>query len=386
MDILNEEDDQAIERFRDNMVQLPSELENAPEDVKDAYIKWVQATADIKSDQGRYFSFISETTHDVVTVDAMWINGRVIKLAQNKGINKNDLVRLRAVVAQMDAMKKYKSTCKYKWAKWLRPHAGRSVLDWHKSDILDLYAHYKTHEEVKKWLEDKTYEVNQTNLIKFFMENRDIIDKKRMEFLRSNKDHYLATDAGRMESLAMLHAKFMILFQDNYDKPKVDVNLLKNISAEIRGILEQARKEIKGDELKLTIDGKIDINASMQASLTIQEISRKIPINMIPIFLVAAKRGINPINIIASLTSSFYKDFNGFGKLTQSNEVPQTMDLIRNYNWNDIEIYHKEKPVEREITIAEYEEIPFTELPKIQSKREKLAELLKQQLEDGRAK
>lgn len=266
---------------------------------------------------------------------------------------------------------------------WLRPRLGKDVLDWRKSEIVDLYAKYSSHEEVKKYLENLGYAVNITSVMKFFMGNKDIIEKKRLEFIRSSRDHYLATDAGRMETLAMLHSKFMHMFTDMYLKPNPNKQELRAISQEIRAILEQARKEIKGEEIKLTIDGKIDINASMQAALTIQEVTRKIPVSMISIFLVAAKRGLNPSNIISSLVNSYYKEFNGFGKLNSTDNPPHTMDLIRNYDWNEITLYHANKPEEEVNTIETYETVPFREAAVIQSKRDQLKQLIQDSLTQG---
>jgi len=236
-----------------------------------------------------------------------------------------------------------------------------------------------THEEIKEYLEKEGYNITTHHLYKFFIKHKDTIDKKRFEFLKTAKDHYLATDAGRMETLAILHAKFMKIFNDLYATPNPSISTrqeLKSISGEIRGIIEQARKEIKGEELKLTIDGRIDINASLAASETIQDISKHIPIQMIPIYLVAAKQGISPHNLLTSLTTSFYKDYNGYGKLKKGTP-PLTNDLIRNYNWDEIRIYQeKKKSDDTKEDQSDYEEMPAEQVKVISNKRELLLKIL----------
>ena len=84
------------------------------------------------------------------------------------------------------------------------------------------------------------------------------------------------------------------------------------LSKELRAIIEQIRKEVKGEEIKLTVDGRIDINATIQANQTLHEFLQKLPINMIVIGLTAAKQGLNPASLIASLGNSYYSKFNGF--------------------------------------------------------------------------
>jgi len=363
------------------IIKLPLELRDAPEDIKKYYTQWIEIDTVIESNPRRYFNFINEKTGDAEQIDAAGLNTRVQKIAKKRGISDVDLKRLDDACREMAELKHQKTRIKFKWLKYVRARYGKGVFDWRKADILEWYSHYDTHEEVKKKLEEAGYSVETTQLMNFFLNNKDVIDKKRVDFVRSSHDHYLATDAGRMETLALLHAKFMKLFNESYGKIEPNKLELKALSQEIRAIVEQARKEIKGEEVRLTVDGKIDINASLQAAATIQDISRKLPINIIPIYLVAAKQGINPNNILSSLIGSFYKDFNGFNRLKTKGEVPTTMDIIRNYDWNEIAQFHENKKNEVEETI-DYEEISFVEAEKVKSKREKLLEMINKQISE----
>jgi hypothetical protein len=365
-------------RNNDGTVVIPRELEDAPEDVKTSYIKWLEMAEETKNSQKRYFSFINTITKSVETVDAMNLAGMAVRKAKEKNIGESELKQLEALCAEMESRKYLKSKYKWAWTKWVRPRVGRDVFDWRKAEMIDLYAKFCTHEEVKKIVEEWGYSVDISSVYKFFLRNKATIENKRTEFIRSSRDHYLATDAGRMETLAMLHTKFLNLFNNVYGKTEPNKEDLRKISSELRAIIEQARREVKGDEIKLTIDGRIDINASMQASITIQEISKKVPINIIPVYMVAAKQGIDPTHILSSLVHSFYKDYNGFNRI-KNGTPPSTIDIIRNYDWNEITAYHANKPTEVP-TMDQYEEVPFTEVPKIQSKREKLLSLIKEQV------
>jgi hypothetical protein len=366
---------------KEGTVVLPQELEEAPKDIQEAYVRWVEFGISSKNNPRRYFTFINQETKELEQIDAMSPNGVAVKRSKQKNISLQDLKMLRDLCDEMEDLKVQKSRLKRKWLKWVRPRMGRDVFDWRKAQIIDMFAKYAHFDEVKKNLEEMGYVVQIDHVYKFFLNNKDVIDKKRTEFIRSARDHYLATDAGRMETLAMLHSRFMELFNTAYNSISPNKAELRALSQEIRAIIEQARKEIKGEEVKLTIDGKIDINASIQAAATIQDISKRIPINIIPIYLVAVKQGINPNQILASLVSSFYKDFNGFNRLNTKGQVPTTMDIIRNYDWNEINRFHEQKK-EEVIETVEYEEMAFAEVQKVQTKREKLLELINSQLAD----
>jgi len=367
----------------DGIVLLPEELKDAPQVIKDYYLKWLSISKDITNNKSRYFQFINTQTNELEQVDAMGLPGNTQKLARQKNISEADFERFNTLCDEMLAMKKLKTSYKLAWLKYVRPRMGRDVFDWRKSEIVDMFSKYMTVDEVKEKLQALGYVVEINNLFKFFLNNKDVIDKKRIEFIRTAKDHYLATDAGRMETLAMLHSRFIKLFNETYYSATPNKEELRAISREIRGILEQARKEIKGEEIRMTIDGTIDINASINAARTIQEVSKRIPIHIIPVYLTAAKAGINPNLIITSLVNSFYKDFNGFNKIKTVGKPITTGELIRNYDWNEITFYQENKKPQIETELTEYEEVPFTKKTEIKTKRDKLMDFINGQIIEG---
>ena len=75
-----------------------------------------------------------------------------------------------------------------------------------------------------------------------------------------------------------------------------------------------------------------------------QDFNQKLPINMFIISLVAAKKGINPMNLMAQLGNSFYSNYNGFNKLAgEDEEMKLPSHFINSYDWNEIENIHREK-------------------------------------------
>ena len=152
------------------------------------------------------------------------------------------------------------------------------------------------------------------------------------------------------------------------------------VSKELRGIIEQIRREVKGDEIKLTVDGKIDINATIQANMTLNEVLQKLPINMIIIGLVAAKQNVNPAALIASLGNSYYSKINGFSKLYDKSEVQLPGKFIRQYDWDQLKRNHEQfvEKTEQIEDIKVYEEIKEEVKPLIETKRDEMKKLLNQ--------
>ena len=93
MEIIENEDDLVIERDGMGLIKVPKELELAPEEVKGFYIKWLEAEQVNNSDKRRYFTYISESTQEMVHLDAMGFKGKVLKSAREKGISNSDLKR-----------------------------------------------------------------------------------------------------------------------------------------------------------------------------------------------------------------------------------------------------------------------------------------------------
>lgn len=235
------------------------------------------------------------------------------------------------------------------------------TLDAYKNKIIELYGKHFTIDEVhatitKQW----NHRVNINQLKRWTKQHEQEIETAKEKYLLSNKDFRIAHETGRLDILNQRMVK--AIDNDNDDL------ILK--------IVDQARKEVKGDQLKLTVDGKIDINATLQGQDNIMAISKKLPINMLIVGLVAAKQGIDPTSIMASLATSYYSKFNGFnGAVDPNAEIPSPVNLIKNYDWDDLERKNKQFNEKRR---------PITDITEFQNKEEEeKAVSLKQTLLDS---
>jgi hypothetical protein len=293
----------------------------------------------------------------------------ILKSAKQNGASEEDLNNLRSIANRLQGLKIEKGTLYKKWNKSVfkvRP-GDSGILNLRNSEILDLFGKFYTLNEVHRIITDKWGAgVTVESLQKFCVENKSKIDRKKADYILNSKELRLATDAGRLELLSMLAYEMEVKFEKNKSL---------EVSKELRGIIEQIRKEVKGDEIKLMIDGRIDINATIQANQTVNEMLQRLPINMIVIGLTAAKQRLNPAGLIASLGNSYYSKFNGFNELRDKSEVQLPGYYIKQYNWDDIEAKNKEM-VQTVEPIEVFETVEEVVKPMIKTKREEIKELL----------
>ena len=128
----------------------------------------------------------------------------------------------------------------------------------------------------------------------------------------------------------------------------------------------------------MTVDGKIDINATIQAETNVMSVMKQMSINALVVGLTAAKAGLNPAVLIAQLANSWYSQFNGFnGNVMDGVQVQLPSALIKQYDWGAMEKQSKQfvndfTPIAE--IIEEPEEVANNEA---ENTRKKLLEQLK---------
>lgn len=199
--------------------------------------------------------------------------------------------------------------------------------------VIDMAGRFFSAEEIAKTLRAETeLNVPTIDVKRLISKNASLIKRKQDEYLASGRNLRVATEAGRLEIINNLISAWEEKREDNNGK------INKEISSEITKLLEQARKEVKGNEMTLTVDGKIDINVSLNANSNIWKLAPQIGISNLIIGLTASKQGINPAVLMGQLTSSWYKDYNSFGKnIIDSDEVKLPSALINSYDWDALE-------------------------------------------------
>ena len=212
----------------------------------------------------------------------------------------------------------------------IRSRKPRNIVDY-TGTIMELFGKFYTVADVHNVL-SKEYRIKvpEDELRKFYVEHRDLITKRRAEYVLNSKEFRIATETGRLEVLNKLLVEFEV-------KNKAAGGSNLEISSMILRIIEQARKEVKGNELKMTVDGRIDVSATVHAESNVMDVMKHLSINALVIGLTAAKAGLNPAVLIGQLANSWYSQFNGFnGNIMEGKEVRLPSALIRSYDWDVI--------------------------------------------------
>lgn len=223
--------------------------------------------------------------------------------------------------------------------------------------LLELFGKMHGIEDVKKIMRAQFGHVlSHEELVVFYNQNKAMIESRQAQFVLSSDKYRIASDAGRLEVLNELLIDFQLKYKLALEKDQNNQAL--QYSKEVRQILEQARKEIKGNELKLTVDGRIDITATLHGKENIAKVFREIPVNAIVIGLTAARSGMKPEVLVAQLASSYYADFNGFKKnILGSEKIELPGDLIKAYDWKEVEEKNKQFLHEMQPMETEYEDV-----------------------------
>ena len=211
-----------------------------------------------------------------------------------------------------------------------------NVTDWKKGEILEQFGEYKGIDQVFDWLKEQGLAVQRGKLVELYQNNLDEIKDRRLRYISRSRDTVLATETGRIEALSYLYSEALKQWEQTHNR---------GYMSEARGVIEQLRREVKGDEIKLTVNGQIDFTATIQANRSLSDFMSKIPVNMLVVSLVAGKRGINPADVMAQLTNSFYNRWNGFGteQASEKEEIKLPSHYIKNYDWATIESKHRDK-------------------------------------------
>lgn len=312
---------------------MPEEVKAASQFVQNEYVKWRQFGLEIEKHELRFYT-VATKDGDPFVIDCTGVIPMLWKqMKKYTAADEADYKEVKRRWQLINALKLEKGKCAKKWNGVL---FKGDIIQGRKGQLIEEFGRYRTIDQVYNMVTvDWGLKISLPKLREFFEQNLADIRDRRARFVTESKEFYLTTETGRVESLSYLFDEIMKLFKET-----------KQIkySAEVRAIVEQVRKEIKGEEIRLTVDGKIDITASIQANRTIQELNRIIPINLFVVSLIAAKKGIEPTSIMAQLSHSFYSKWNGFAQSAEEGEkIVLPSEYVQGYDWAEIERKNMDK-------------------------------------------
>jgi hypothetical protein len=249
--------------------------------------------------------------------------------------------------------------------------------------MLELFGRFFNPRQVHKKLLDNNIKVHYDTVLKFFNQNREKIRELRNKAQENIDDLSIGIKRGRLEILDFLLGDLKELYNNQAPAQKL------NYSKEIRGIIEQARKEVEGDELKLTINGRIDVNTSIEVAMKNSSMLLDFTLVQMVMSRVAARTGVPYMRLVTRLANSFYSKFNGFRK---NDNLEETPIYPSSFNYDIFEmrsVVEKLYQIEDSSYTVVEEELPESQVEELQVDKTKLLELLRgrmNELEDNKKK
>ena len=325
--------------FVEIIEQAPEVIQTASSELKNAFVALEAAERALSESSYRFFVFEGKDGEEI-TADLKSYSAKGFILrhgGKESDVKKAQRHKEMYVMPLIEEIKR----CKEVFNDIYRKEMLSSVTPEIMSYIVKLFGEMNGVDDVQKILkEEKKIKLTQKELQAIFAKKKAEIESKRAVFLASSNQYKVATEAGRLQIINTIIIDLQHRYQKYLAEEKEEKALI--FEREIRNMLEQARKEVKGNELKLTVDGKIDIVATLHGQENVSRVFRTLPINSIIIGLVAAKSGLDPTVLVHQLATSYYKDFNGFNKTILGREkIMLPGDLIRAANWEELEKQNK---------------------------------------------
>lgn len=321
--------------FVEIIEQAPEVIQTASSELKNAFVALETAERALSESSYRFFVFEGKDGEEI-TADLKSYSAKGFILrhgGKESDVKKAQRHKEMYVIPLIEEIKR----CKEVFNDIYRKEMLSSVTPEIMTYIVKLFGEMNGVDDVQKILkEEKKIKLTQKELQAIFAKKKAEIESKRAVFLASSNQYKVATEAGRLQIINTIIIDLQHRYQKYFAEEKEEKALI--FEREIRNMLEQARKEVKGNELKLTVDGKIDIVATLHGQENVSRVFRTLPINSIIIGLVAAKSGLDPTVLVHQLATSYYKDFNGFNKTILGREkIMLPGDLIRAANWEELE-------------------------------------------------
>jgi len=348
--------------------------------------KW---TITMENYPNRNFTFTPTWGNDPFTVSLLTPAHILTTKLENLGASEDDITKALVYMKEFNRIKGKKAMYIIQLQKIVMGEAAAkehqktrllragAVLYQYSAELIELAGKFMNNSALIRYMKEKyDLDVHIYSMKAFVDAHASIITDKRNQYLLQNRDFNIATETGRLEQIDKIFHYYSSLFDTQSQVGQVKDNVTRWMNL----CLEQARKEVKGDEVKVTIDGHIQVSASVSANKAIEEAMRHVPINSIVIGLVAAKKNIDPTSIIAALGGSYYSKFNGFAGTPPSQDqmnnmkIPYPSEIIRTYNWEDFD--KKNEGNEEGLGLIEVMEVKEEEKAEINSSRRKLMEIL----------
>lgn len=256
------------------------------------------------------------------------------------------------------------------------------LLEVKKTYIFELFAQHHTIDEIHKKLIEESGEnsITISSIKRFYQQYRPQIEKLQLDYEKELGAIGISRKRSRLEVLDYMLRKT----KQDYDST-AGIRMLP-YSREMGRILEQARKEVEGEQIKLNIDGTINITATIESAKNVEQLYSDINFMTLLIARVAARMRINPLLLQYQLTNSWYAKFTGIKRneslMDETPDYPSKIIL----NWNDLQSKADQKEKHYEALKQKFaDEVEFEPTVDETIIGSKLREALKMKLKEKQA-
>ena len=240
--------------FLEIIENAPEVIQTASKELKDSFVALEMAERALSESPQRFFVFEGsqgeEFTADLKSYSA---KGFVVrhggtKAASEKAQRQKEIY----IMPLIEDIRAKKAVFNDIYRKEMLSSVTPDILSY----IVKLFGEMNGVEDVQKILkQEKKINLTQKELLSIFARKKAEIESKRAVFLASSNQYKVATEAGRLQIINSIIIDLQGRYHKYLEEGLEDKALI--FEREIRNMLEQARKEVKGNELKLTVDGKI---------------------------------------------------------------------------------------------------------------------------------
>ncbi len=208
------------------------------------------------------------------------------------------------------------------------------LLELRKTELLELFGRYYSPTEIHKRLIEVTgVDVSFSSVQKFALKYKLEIEKMQIDWSKDHASVAIGKKRSRLEELN----RILRALKEAESRAHNDKAALPFIK-EIRAVLEQARKEIEGHQIKLDVHGRIDINATIASAQSVEQMYAEINWMNLLIARVSARMGINPLLLNHQLTNSWYSKMTGIKKTKSlmDEKVDYPSKILVGLDWNEL--------------------------------------------------
>lgn len=344
-------------------VEIKGKKVKVPEFVQniEAFIEWKTAELEFKANPRRKYTFKNGKTIIIPCPNLKGFFDKNPDCKKEKSAVEKQAKEMRSIQGSVNMLKR---KCASKDGASYGKSIKETLFEVHGAQMLEWFGDFKSPYEVhrllvKKGVEGLTY--NSVN--RFFHDNTTKIRELRVKIREDYDDLSIGIKRSRLEKLDYLLQSLYEDFEKAAGSSKVQ------LSREIRGIIDQARKEVEGDELKLTVNGRIDIQATIEAEVRRTNLLQNLTINQIVLSRIC-NRSDNTLSynqMVNRLAYSFYSKFNGFRAVETLEEKPIYPSSIT-YDILELEgAYQKQKSIEKERDEKEQNQNNAIEVPDLRN-------------------